>query len=165
MYAGLENYREQLRELRSAIAMFERDGYRCDLTMVGVALHAMLELAFELGDTEVVADGESAYDGIEWTADLQTYRFLCVRALAWHAFLQGEPARAQWLFKDSKDLAPTPAWQVMAHVDRAYVAQMSRNDAWAVEELHQAHKVARTVQWAATMGEERMALISLAVLF
>ena len=165
MHAGLEEYREQLHELASALDMVEQYGYRCDLTMVSVALHALLELAFELGERDAVAKAEAIYEAIEWTADLQIYHFLCVRALAWQAFLEGDSARAQWLFKDSKQLAPTVAWKVMAHVDRAYVARMNGNEAWATEELYQAHNLARTVQWGATIGEERIALISLAVLF
>lgn len=165
MHAGIEDYRGQLHELLAALHMFEQFGYRCDLTMVSVALQAMLELAFELGERDAVKTGEAVYDALEWTPDLQIYKFLCVRSLAWQGFLEGESARAQWLFKDSKQLAPTVAWKVMAHVDRAYVARINDNEAWATEELYQAHNLARTVQWGATMGEERMALISLAVLF
>lgn len=165
MHAGLEDYRGQLRDLLAAFRLFEREGYRCDLTSVGISLHAMLRLAFEIGDAEALSAGESAYDAIEWTPDIQEYRFLCVRALAWDAYLQGEPARAQWLFKDSKEFAPTSAWKVMAHVDRAYVASMNDNEAWATEELYQAHALAGRVTWSATNGEERVALVTLAVLF
>lgn len=165
MYAGVEDYRNQLHELLAALRMYEQHGWHCDLTMVSVALQAMLELAFELGDRDAVAQGEAIYDAMEWTSQLQIYKFLCVRALAWHAFLQGDSARAQWLFKDSKDLAPAIAWKVMAHVDRSFVARISGNEAWATEELYQAHNLARTVQWGSLVGEERMALISLAVLF
>jgi DNA-binding CsgD family transcriptional regulator len=165
MYAGLEDYRAQLGDLIAAFRLFDEEGYRCDLTAVSIALHSILRLAFELGDEAAVCASEAAYDTMEWTPDIQDYRFLCVRALAWHAFLQGEPARAQWLFKDSNDFAPSVAWQVMAHVDRAYVARMNLNEAWATEELYQAHALARTVSWSAAAGEERMALMSLAVLF
>ncbi len=150
MYAGLEDYHAQLRELLAALRMFEQDGYRCDLTMVGVALHALLELAFELGDRAAVSKGEALYDAFEWTADLQIYKFLCVRALAWQAFLEGHAARAQWLFKDSKDLAPAVAWKVMAHVDRAYVARMNGNEAWATEEC-----IKRTIWRARCSGAPR----------
>lgn len=165
MHAGLEDYRSQLDDLLAAFRLFDDEGYRCDLTQVSNALNAMLRLAFEMGDGAAVAAGEAAYDTIEWTKDIQDYRFLCVRALAWHAFLNGEPARAQWLFKDSNDFAPSAAWRVMAHVDRAYVARMNLNEAWATEELYQAHALARSVSWSATVGEERMALMTLAVLF
>lgn len=165
MYAGVEDYRSQLNDLLAAFKLFDEEGYRCDLTGVAIALNSMLRLAFELGDDAAVCAGEAAYDTIEWTRDIQDYRFLCVRALAWHAFLQGEPARAQWLFKESNDFAPSTAWKVMAHVDRAFVARMNLNEAWATEELYQAHSLARTVSWSATSGEERMALMTLAVLF
>jgi DNA-binding CsgD family transcriptional regulator len=112
-----------------------------------------------------MAAGEAAYESIDWTGDIQEYRFLCVRALAWDACLQGNPARGQWLFKDSKDIAPTDAWKVMAHVDRAYIARMNGNEAWAIEELSQAHAIANRVTWSATSGEERLALVTMAILF
>lgn len=165
MHAGVEDYRAQLRDLLAAFRVFEREGYRCDLTSVGISLHAMLRLAFEIGDVEALSAGEAAYEAIEWTPDIQEYRFLCVRALAWDAYLRGESARAQWLFKDSKEIAPTNAWKVMAHVDRAYVARMNNNEAWATEELYQAHALAGRVTWSATNGEERVALVTMAILF
>jgi DNA-binding NarL/FixJ family response regulator len=90
---------------------------------------------------------------------------LSVRGLAWYAFLRGNSARAQWLFKDSKELAPSPAWKVMAHVDRAYIARLNANEPWAAEELHEAHAIARGLDWHTTRDEERAALITLAVLF
>ncbi len=165
MHAGVEDYHAQLRDLADAFKLFKRAGHLCNLTSVAISLHALLRLAFEIGDAELLSAGETAYESIEWTADIQGYRFLCARALAWDAYLRGEPARAQWLFKDSKEYAPNRAWQVMAHVDRAYVARMNGNEAWATEELYQAHALAGGVMWAATVGEERMALVTLAVLF
>jgi DNA-binding CsgD family transcriptional regulator len=53
----------------------------------------------------------------------------------------------------------------MSHVDRAYVARMNRNEPWARDEILQAQVYARGVVWAATTGEERQALVTLAVLF
>ncbi len=165
MYGSLEQYREQLQELLAALQMFKAHGYRCDLTMVATALQSTLQLAFELGDNDAVRSAAGVYETIDWTPDIQVYRFLCLRSLAWHDFLQGEPARAQWLFKDSKELAPTQAWKVIAHVDRAYVARINGNEIWATEELHQAHSLARSIQWQMTHDEERVALMMLAVLF
>jgi len=165
MHAGLEDYRAQLQDFQAAFRLFEKEGYRCNYATVATALHAMLRLAFEVGDADALSAGEAAYEAIEWTPDIQEYRFLCSRALAWDAYLRGEPARAQWLFKDSKEIAPTTAWKVMAHVDRAYVARTNNNEAWATEELYQAHSLAGRVTWSATSGEERMALITMAVLF
>ena len=42
---------------------------------------------------------------------------------------------------------------------------MNHNEPWARDELMQAQAQARTVVWAATTGEERQALVTLAVLF
>ncbi len=53
----------------------------------------------------------------------------------------------------------------MAHLDRAYVARMNRNEAWAAEELALANDLASEVEWDATHGEERQALVMLAELF
>lgn len=165
MHAGLEDYRSQLQDMLGCIRLYEQHGHLCGLASVALCLQSTLVLAWEMNDTDAVHEAEAAFDAIAWTPDIAVHRFLCLRALAWHAFLQGDSARAQWLFKDSKDDAPTPAWKVMAHVDRAYVARINLNEAWAAEELHEAHAVARTVAWHSTRDEERMALITLAVLF
>jgi len=165
MHAGLENYAAQMRDLLAAFRHFGEAPESCDVTTVAISLHGLLRLAVEVGDHDAMRVGETAYEGIEWTPDIQDLQFTCVRALAWHAFHQGDSGRAQWLFKDSKELAPTLAWKVMAHTDRAYVARMNRNEAWAAEELALADALACEVEWDATHGEEREALVMLGELF
>ena len=165
MHAGLEDYRATMSDLVACLQLYKKDGYRCGLEDVGRTLQTALGLGWELLDFEAEREAEEAFDTVEWTPELALYRFLSVRGLAWYAFLRGNSARAQWLFKDSKDLAPSPAWKVMAHVDRAYVARLNGNEAWAAEELHEAHAIARVLDWHSTRDEERAALITLAVLF
>jgi hypothetical protein len=165
MHGGLENYRAQLDDLKAALRLFLEHQALCDVSVAVAALQTTLYLGFEMGEEPASVLGAQVFDEIDWSDELQVYRFLCVRGLAWNAFLEGESARAQWLFKDSKDVAPTNAWKVMAHVDRAFVARMNLNEAWATEELHQAHALARGVDWQATRDEERMALMTLAVMF
>jgi DNA-binding CsgD family transcriptional regulator len=165
MHAGLENYSAQMRDLLAAFKFFAESPASCDLTSVAISLHALLRLAVEMGEEDGMHAGQAAYESIEWTPDIQDLQFMCVRALAWHAFHQGDPGRAQWLFKDSKELAPTMAWQVMAHVDRAFVARMNRNEAWAAEELALADSLASDIEWDSTHGEERQALVMLGELF
>ncbi len=165
MHAGLENYSAQSHDLLEAFRFFQESQASCDVTTVAINLHGLLRLAVETGDSDGMRAGEAAYEAIEWTPDIQDLQFMCVRALAWHAFHEGDSGRAQWLFKDSKELAPTLAWSVMAHLDRAYVARMNRNEAWAAEELALANDLASEVEWDATHGEERQALVMLAELF
>lgn len=164
MHAGLEDYRATMTDLVGCLHLYKRDGYRCGLEDVARTLQTALGLGYELLDFEAEREAEAALDAVEWTPDIAVYRFLGLRGLAWYAFLRGDSARAQWLFKDSKDVAPSPAWKVMAHVDRAYVARLNSNEPWAAEELYEAHALARSLDWHTTRDEERAALITLAVL-
>lgn len=165
MHAGLEDYRATMSDLVGCLKLYKEDGYRCGLEDVARTLQTVLGLGYELLDFDAEREAEAAFDTMEWTPELAIYRFLSVRGLAWYAFLRGNSARAQWLFKDSKDLAPSQAWKVIAHVDRAYVARLNSNEPWAAEELHEAHAIARGLDWHTTRDEERAALITLAVLF
>jgi tetratricopeptide (TPR) repeat protein len=165
MQAGLGRYPEQAADLIAAMQVAAAHPGTCDPELMARQVHALLRLGLELGDEATIEAGAIAYDNQPWSDDLRTDRYLCVRALAWSAFFRGDSAQAQWLFKDSKDFAASDAWKVMAHVDRAYVARMNGNEAWAVEELHAARTIARGVNWSATHGEERQALVMLATLF
>jgi DNA-binding CsgD family transcriptional regulator len=165
MYAAVGRYDEQTADLSAALEVAASHPGACDPGVIARQVHALLRLGLETGNHTAIAAATDAYEWMPWSDDLQGERFLCVRALAWDAFLRGESAQAQWLLKDSKALAASDAWRLMAHLDRAYVARMNGNEHWAAEELATAHAIARTVEWSATHGEERQALVMLAVLF
>lgn len=165
MHAGAGDYAAQSADLRAAVQIATAHPGSCDLALLALQVHALLRLGLETGDLAAMQAGSDGFAWIPWTDDLETDRFLCLRALGWSAFLRGEPAQAQWLFKDSKAFATNDAWRVMAHVDRAYVARMNGNEPWAAEELAAAHAIARTVDWADFRGEERQALVMLATLY
>ncbi|MDQ6931555.1 MAG: hypothetical protein M3160_00100 [Candidatus Eremiobacteraeota bacterium] len=164
MHAGLGSYESQVEDFIAALDIVERRPDDCDAAAVAIGIHSLLRVAMEIGHRAGIAAGELAYERLEWSADIRTDQFQSLRALAWDAFLRGESGRAQWLFKDSKEIAPSRAWKVMAHLDRAYVARMNRNETWASEELLSAQKLARQVTWSETRGEERLALVTLALL-
>ena len=165
MFAGRQNYDRQIEDISAALQLSAEHPGRCDAHAKSRTIHGLARIAFELGDDAAVRVAERSYEGMEWTPDLCEDHFLIVRTLAWHAFLQGDSARAQWLLRDAKELAPTQAWRVTAHVDRAYIAHMNHNDSWATDELLHAHGIARDVSWATTASEERQALVALAILF
>jgi hypothetical protein len=162
--AGVGDYRAQIADLRLAVTLAREHLGQCDFYTLGRALHSLLRVAAEVGDNEAADDAEKLFDAIDWTPDLADAQFLCLRALAWDAFLRGDSAKAQWLLKDSSAIAPSQAWKVTAHVDRAYVARINRNEAWAADELAQAQELARGIAWGETVGEERQALVTLAAL-
>ncbi|HTA39100.1 MAG TPA: hypothetical protein VK760_08500 [Candidatus Acidoferrales bacterium] len=165
MYAGVGRYDEQVADLTAALEIATSHPGTCDPGIVALQVNALLKLAMETANRTAMAAASDAYESMPWSDDLKGDRFLCVRALAWDAFLSGESAQAQWLLKDSKALASSDAWRLMAHLDRAYVARMNGNEHWAAEELAAAHAMARTVEWGSTHGEERWGLVMLAVLY
>jgi tetratricopeptide (TPR) repeat protein len=165
MYAGQGNYRAQITDLRATVALARENPHRAELFTVARTLHSLLRVAAELGDQEAADDARALYESLDWPPELAGEQFLTLRAMAWDAFMRGDSARAQWLFRDSKEVAPSDGWRVMSHVDRAFVARMNRNEAWARDELMQAQAIARTVAWAETHDEERQALVTLAALF
>ncbi|HTX03948.1 MAG TPA: hypothetical protein VMD07_09730, partial [Candidatus Acidoferrales bacterium] len=165
MHAARGNYRAQIADLQAALAIAREFPDKIDHYALARGLHSLIRVACELGENEAADDARQMFESIEWPPELAKEQFLCLRALAWEAFMRGDSARAQWLFRDAKEAAPSDAWRVMSHVDRAYVARMNRNEPWARDELMQAQAQARTVVWAATTGEERQALVTLAVLF
>lgn len=165
MHAGVEDYRSMMDDFRGCLRIYKEHGHVCGFARIALCLQSTLAIGYEMNDTTAEKEAEEAFETLEWTPEIRVHRFLCLRSLAWYAFLRGNSARAQWLFKDSKDDAPTEAWRVVAHVDRAYVARMSGNEAWAAEELHEAHALARKIEWRSTRDEERAALITLAVMF
>ncbi len=165
VHAGMADYAAQMADLRAAVQIATAHPGTCDLALLALQVHALLRLGLETGDLAAMQAGSDGFAWMPWTDDLQTDRFLCLRALGWSAFLHGEPAQAQWFFRDSKACATNDAWRVMTHVDRAYVARMNGNEPWATEELAAAHAIARTVDWPDFRGEERQALVMLATLF
>ncbi len=165
MYAGQGNYRAQVTDLRAAIALAREHPAAVEYFSLARALHTLITVAAELGDHEGADDARKVYESVAWPAELAEEQFVCLRGMAWDAFMRGDSARAQWLFRDSKEVAPSDAWRVLSHADRAYVARMNRNEAWARDELMQAQAISRTVTWAETIGEERQALVILAGLF
>ncbi len=166
LHAGRGAYREQAADLVRAVSYAARaGGDQLDVAALAISTHSLAQLGFETANDEAIALARTALESIAWTSDVRATHYMTVRALGWDAFMRGRAAHAQWMFKDARALAPTPAWTVMAHLDRAYVARLSRNEGWAVEELAEAHRIARNVRWEACYDEQRQVLVVLAVLF
>ncbi|GAC1573676.1 MAG: hypothetical protein NVS3B7_05200 [Candidatus Elarobacter sp.] len=165
LHAGRGDYPAQMADFRTALAVEPAGDEPIDVATLAFTTHALARVAFETADEEGIRAATVAADLLAWTPDVDVSRFETLRALGWDAFMRGESGRAQWTFKDARAIAPSAAWRTMAHCDRAYVARIVRNDAWAIEELAEADRLAREVRWEATYGEERQALIVLAQLY
>lgn len=163
-YASAGNYRAQIDDLAKALDIVAAAQYRCDVGTMGIIVHTLARISFETADAKGLETARQAFENIPWTDDVRVDKFQTLRALGLDAFMHGEVARAQWLFRDATAAAPTPAFQALAHLDRAYVARIMRNEPWALDELHDAQHFANGVSWGQTFGEERLALVMLAVL-
>jgi tetratricopeptide (TPR) repeat protein len=166
LHAGRGAYRDQAQDLMHAVSYLTRPGgEQLDVAALATSTHALAQLAFETANDDAVALARTALETIAWTSDVRAAHYMTVRALGWDAFMRGRAAQAQWMFKDARALAPSQAWTVMAHLDRAYVARLSRNEGWAIEELAEAHRIARNVRWESCFDEQRQVLVVLAVLY
>ncbi|MEA2689395.1 MAG: hypothetical protein QOD51_2002 [Candidatus Eremiobacteraeota bacterium] len=165
LHAGQRDYAAHVADLMRAVAYATAPGSEpVDVTALAKSVHALAQVSFEMAHTDGIAAARAAGDALAWTPDVQAYHFAAIRAFGWDAFMRGNAARAQWSFKEARALAPTATWRIMGHLDRAFVARMSGNEFWALEELAQADALAFDVPWQSSFGEERQVLVSLAVL-
>ncbi len=164
-HAAREDYASQTRDLRASLAVVDESGRAPHVKTRAMIVFALARLAFERADAQGVVHAQAAYDALAWTDAVAVERYQSLRAFGWDAFMRGAAARAQWIFREARDIAPSDAWRAMAHLDRAYVARIEGNEAWALDELFEAHAIAQRIPWAQTANEERTALVTFAELF
>lgn len=164
-HGSLGNLPAQIADFRLALALLDLEtDTPFDVSVASITCHSLARVAFEIADAEAMADVRERFDQIAWTDGVAVDRFQTLRAFGWDSFMRGRPGPAQWSFKDARNCAPSTAWSVMAHLDRAFVARIARNESWALEEIAEADRLGHTIRWESTFGEERLALLTLAVL-
>jgi tetratricopeptide (TPR) repeat protein len=164
LHASAGNFALQIADFRTALDIVMASNHACDLGVVTTIIHALARVAFETADKDGVEAARRAYEHVRWTDCVRVDRFQTVRILGMDAYVRGDAARAQWLLRDATHFAPSPAWQALAHLDRALVAQFAGNDPWALDEIETAAALAHGVPWGELFGEERFALVGLAVM-
>ena len=106
-----------------------------------------------------------AVDRVRWSDGLCVERYQITRFLGWIEAVSGNELAAFRLFKQSAALAPSNEWKLLALLDRAQLARSRGEDAFALDELYEAHALASEINWKNLHHEERSALIVLAELF
>ncbi len=127
--------------------------------------HNLAVLARELYLPDAVAEIERQLGGIPWPADFDHNRFQALKAVAWAKAMQGDYFNAFRHLKAASEAADTTAWKVVAGCDRAYLARAFGEHRWSRVELDEAEQLANSVDWHATLNEERIGLLLLAELF
>jgi DNA-binding CsgD family transcriptional regulator len=127
--------------------------------------HNLAALVRELYLPDAVAEIERQLGGVPWPADFDHNRFQALKALAWAKAMQGDYFNAFRHLKLASEVADTMAWKVVAACDRAYLARAFGEHRWSRVELDEAEQLAGSVEWHATLNEERIGLLLLAELF
>ena len=164
MHGGREDYRALLEGLLTCLRFYKQHGDRCLVSIAAESLRSAADLVWEMHDFEAAPLVHEVFRAVPWTSEIRAQRYATVRALSWHAFLNGDAAAAKDLFIEAKALACTRAWEVTAAVDAAHVSSLAGDELVGSKELHDAQTLADSVDWEATREEERMALITLASL-
>ncbi|HEY0614255.1 MAG TPA: hypothetical protein VGC96_06425 [Candidatus Elarobacter sp.] len=165
MHAGNEDWPAHVADLIRAVRYATMHGEEpVDVATLASSIHALAQFAFETAHEPGIIAARAASEALAWTPDVRVQQFATTRAFGWDAFMRGNAGHAQWSFKEARTLAPTTTWRIMGHLDRAFVARMSGNEFWALEELAQADALAFEVPWESTFGEDRQVLVLLAVL-
>jgi DNA-binding NarL/FixJ family response regulator len=165
LHAFAGDYAAHMADMRQAVSYALTSGSEpVDVQVIALSLHTLAQAAFETADEDAMSYAMLAFESVAWTPDIRDAHYLTVRVSGWDAFMRGQPGRAQWAFKDARALAPTDPWRVMAHLDRAFVARVSGNEVWAIEELAEADRIARDVRWESCVEEQRQVLVILATL-
>ena len=165
LHAGNGDYVQHIADLRRCLEYVTMPTAEpIDVVTFATSVHALAQTAFETADEDGMKAAREAMAEINWTPGVAAQQFLAMRAMGWDAFMRGRAGEAQWMFKDARALAPSAAWRIMTHADRAYVARMSNNEAWAIDELSEADRLAYDVSWESSYAEERMVLVMLAVM-
>ncbi len=153
-------YGAQLALLRSALA--ELDAARPGDAWTRANL--LMNLSFYVRDFDLEADAEWLHGELEaaWPADLGVQRFYILRSLGWSAALHGNSIGAFRAFRRAVEIAPTPALEVWAHADRAYLSCQLGEGAFARDELEHGAELAQRIDWNGIAGDDRAALLHLA---
>lgn len=128
-------------------------------------LFTLASLARELPLEDVAARVRSAYETLRPTSGMRVQYFKLTRVMGWLEALRGDELAAFRYFRAAGKIAPTAFWRVLCTTDRAYLAQTAGEQAFALDQLYDAHEQASALSWHDAEQEDRMALLNLAELF
>lgn len=129
------------------------------------ALFSLAALCRELSLPDVTERVRHVCETMTWASGIALERFQVTRNLAGLDELAGNHLAAFREFKQAARFAPTDHWRVFCFLDRAILAKYTGENAFASEQLHEAHDLAQRISWSDVAGEERSALLLLAELF
>lgn len=122
------------------------------------ALHTLAGRARELDVPKIRRFVQARINRQEWTDDFRVNQFQTLKAVAWCHALEGDYFNTFKYLKSAGAIAPSPVWQAMVLLDRAYLAQCIGESTWSRSELSEAQEILESVSWGEMNDEERVAL-------
>jgi DNA-binding CsgD family transcriptional regulator len=146
---------QQRAHLLSSLAAFDRAAVP-DQWMRARALLNLLSLCRDLPLAEETLRARAVFESISWTSGLRDEHFQAARMLGWIDALKGDTLTAFRWFRLASAQPPSEYSQVLALLDRSYLAAVSGEQAFALDQLQEAHALAQSLEWSAVPQESRL---------
>jgi DNA-binding CsgD family transcriptional regulator len=141
----------------------ERDSDLAEMTVFEIAALELMLRSSSVRGTHGVPDRRRVRDAWETAPPVASVVAMQIYAGdAWLFSLDGDRDTAFHKMRRAEEMAPAPAWRVWALAGRAFLAAAFSEPGSAREYAVLATEVSHGVDWAATTGEERVALLLLA---
>jgi tetratricopeptide (TPR) repeat protein len=149
--------------LEDALESLEQLDWR-EVWIEGAIIRTLAILARDVQLSGVAERVEHRAESMPWTDETAACRYDVLRNLGWCAAVGGDHLKAFRLLRESAEHAPTAAWRVSCFLDRSFLAREMQERLFAAAELESAERLAETVDWESTAGDERLALLLLSEL-
>jgi DNA-binding CsgD family transcriptional regulator len=157
-----ERYRE---EAEATIRAIELIGKRRE-DHLEEWFHAVQNLALlgrELAYPEAVDLAKAEVDeDVEWPLDFAPQRFQALKAVGWSCALRGDVLGCFRYLRAAERTNPSPAFEAIVLLDRAYFARIVDEKNWACNEVAKAETVCDRLDWNELRGDERVGLLLMA---
>jgi DNA-binding CsgD family transcriptional regulator len=128
--------------------------------------HAVQNLALlgrELPSPEAADIAKAEVDAdVEWPPDLAIQRFQALKAVGWSCALRGDLLGCFRYLRAAERTKPSPAFEAIVLLDRAYFARIVGEKNWACNEVAKAEVLFDRIDWNEAPGDERVGLLLMA---
>ncbi len=127
------------------------------------AVHNIAVLGRELPMQEAVATAKAEVDSdVEWPPDLAMQHFQALKGVGWSCALRGDLLGCFRYLRAAERTRPSPAFEAIVLLDRAYFARILGEKNWACNEVAKAEVLFDRIDWNEVPGDERVGLLLMA---
>jgi tetratricopeptide (TPR) repeat protein len=155
------DFASQAASIARAFKEFDR-GHVDDVYFEARLLSNLAVLVRDVESEILVAYVEDRADQVSWSGHTTAAEFSVFQAIGWNKAKKGDHLGAFRQMRRSANCAPTVPLQIMAILDRSFLARELGEVLTASEDLEHAAKLAKQVDWENADGAEKMALYVLA---